>query len=155
MAGNEILLSGRRERPAEIGYGPRVALAGRMRCLAAAVVILQLGSSFAFAESRGADYARLQRALNRAPAPWTSALKTPPPASVMRGAQQPEPARRDSVWNGALIGGAIGGPGGYVWARNICGNNDSECFAIAGPVGILGGAGIGLAVGAIADALHK
>jgi hypothetical protein len=125
-----------------------------MRCLAATVVILQLGSSFAYAEKGGTDYARLQRALNRGPAPWTSALKAPP-ASIMRVAQQPEPARRDSVWNGALIGGAIGGAGGYVWARNICGNNDSECFAIAGPVGILGGAGIGLAVGAIADALHN
>jgi len=63
--------------------------------------------------------------------------------------------RRDSVWNGALIGGAIGAGGGYLWARNSCGTDDSECFAIAGPVGILGGIGIGLAVGAVADALHK
>jgi hypothetical protein len=63
--------------------------------------------------------------------------------------------RRDSLWNGAVIGGGVGAGGGYLWARNMCGTNDSECFAIAGPVGILGGIGIGLAVGAVADALHK
>ena len=63
--------------------------------------------------------------------------------------------RRDSVWDGALIGAAVGAGSGYIWARNMCGSNDSECFAIAGGVGILGGAGIGTAVGAIADALHK
>ena len=63
-------------------------------------------------------------------------------------------ARRDSVWNGALIGAGIGAAGGAVWGRQSCGPNDSECFAIAGPVGIAVGAGIGAAVGAIADALH-
>ena len=62
--------------------------------------------------------------------------------------------RRDSVWNGTLIGAGVGAAGGAVWGRQICGSNDSECFAIAGPVGILGGVGIGAAVGAIADALH-
>jgi hypothetical protein len=63
--------------------------------------------------------------------------------------------RRDSVWNGALIGAAIGGAGGYLWARNICGGtDDTECFVISAPVGILGGIGIGAAAGAIADALH-
>jgi hypothetical protein len=62
-------------------------------------------------------------------------------------------ARRDSVWNGTLIGAGIGAVGGTVWGLNTCGGNDSECFAIAGPVGIVVGAGIGAAVGAIADAL--
>jgi hypothetical protein len=62
--------------------------------------------------------------------------------------------RRDSVWNGTLIGAGIGAAGGAVWGRQTCGANDSECFAIAGPVGIAVGAGIGAAVGAIADALH-
>ena len=62
--------------------------------------------------------------------------------------------KRDSVWDGALIGAGIGGGGGYIWARNICGAHDTECFAIAGPVGMLSGVGIGAAVGAIADALH-
>jgi hypothetical protein len=62
--------------------------------------------------------------------------------------------RGDSVWNGTLIGAGVGAAGGAIWGLNICGSNDTECFAIAGPVGILGGAGIGAAVGAIADALH-
>jgi hypothetical protein len=62
--------------------------------------------------------------------------------------------RRDSIWNGTLIGAGVGAAGGAVWGLTTCGSNDSECFAIAGPVGIIGGAGIGVAVGAIADALH-
>ena len=67
----------------------------------------------------------------------------------------PRTNRRDSVWNGLLIGAGIGTGGGYLWARDICGASDTECFAIAAPVGILGGAGIGAAVGALLDALHK
>ena len=63
-------------------------------------------------------------------------------------------ARRDPVWNGTFIGAGVGAAGGAVWGMNTCGANDSECFAIAGPVGIVVGAGIGAAVGAIADALH-
>jgi hypothetical protein len=78
-------------------------------------------------------------------------------APVARSQTRFEPVRerRDSVWNGALIGAAAGAGGGYIWAHNICGPNDSECFAIAGPVGILTGAGIGAAVGAIVDLLHR
>jgi hypothetical protein len=64
-------------------------------------------------------------------------------------------ARRDSVWNGLLMGAAIGGGGGYLWAREICGSNDTECFTITAPVGVLCGAGIGAAVGAIAAALTR
>jgi hypothetical protein len=61
----------------------------------------------------------------------------------------------DSVWNGALIGAGVGAVGGFIWARRICGGNDQECFVISAPVGVLGGAGIGAAIGAIVDALHK
>ena len=61
---------------------------------------------------------------------------------------------RDSVWDGTLIGAGFGAAGGAVWGWNTCGSNDNECFAIAGPVGIIGGAAIGAAVGAVADALH-
>ena len=76
----------------------------------------------------------------------------PAPVTV----RQERPAqRRDSVWNGALIGAGIGAGGGYVWARNMCGTNDSECFLISAPVGILGGIGIGAATGAVADLLHN
>ena len=62
--------------------------------------------------------------------------------------------RRDSVWNGTLIGAGVGAAGGAVWGLQTCGSHDTECFAIAGPVGTIVGAGIGAAVGAIADALH-
>jgi hypothetical protein len=72
-------------------------------------------------------------------------LKTPDRAIGGRG---------DSIWNGTLIGTAAGAAGGAVWGRQTCGSNDRECFAIAGPVGIVGGAAIGAAIGAIADALH-
>ena len=76
-----------------------------------------------------------------------------PPLEAVR--QTVSDRRRDSVWNGTLIGAGIGAGGGYLWARNICGSNDGECFAIAGTIGILGGTGIGAAIGAVADALHK
>lgn len=62
--------------------------------------------------------------------------------------------RRDSLWNGTLIGAGVGAAGGAVWGLKTCGSNDNECFAIAGPVGVAAGAGIGAAVGAIADALR-
>jgi hypothetical protein len=62
--------------------------------------------------------------------------------------------RRDSIWNGLLIGAGIGAAGGAIWGLNVCGTTDDECFAIAGPAGIITGAGIGAAIGAIADALR-
>ena len=58
---------------------------------------------------------------------------------------------RDSIWNGLLIGAGIGAGAGYLWARGICGSNDSECSAITTPVGLLAGAGIGAAAGGILD----
>jgi hypothetical protein len=102
------------------------------------------------------DLNRLRRALQRPAVLATPRVRTfdaPAAPSVRR--QSALPQRRDSVWNGALIGAAIGGAGGYLWARNICGGtDDTECFVISAPVGILGGIGIGAAAGAIADALH-
>lgn len=64
----------------------------------------------------------------------------------------PAQGRRDSVWNGALIGAGVGAAGGYFWARQLCGTNDAECFAISSRAGVLGGAGIGALIGAILDA---
>ena len=61
--------------------------------------------------------------------------------------------KRDSVWNGILLGAAAGGGGGYLWASAQCDSNDSECSAIATPIGILGGAAIGALVGGIVDAV--
>jgi hypothetical protein len=86
-----------------------------------------------------------------------ASLVLPQPGSLPALAQTPERGvnrRRDSIWNGTLIGAGVGAAGGAVWGLKTCGSNDNECFAIAGPVGIIGGAGIGAAVGAIADALH-
>jgi hypothetical protein len=86
-----------------------------------------------------------------------ASLKLPQPGSLPPLAvRQPAVSdrRRDSVWNGTLIGAGVGAAGGAVWGLKTCGSNDNECFAIAGPVGVIGGAGIGAAIGAIADALH-
>jgi hypothetical protein len=128
-----------------------------MRAIVIALLVAALGSSMAWAESAPAsagpvDYSRIHRELQRTPATWAQPAAL---AKAVQGTQAGVPERRDSVWNGALIGGGIGAAGGYVWAHWICGANDSECFAIAGTVGIIGGAAIGLAAGAIADALHK
>jgi hypothetical protein len=73
---------------------------------------------------------------------------------LLKAQERASAERRDSVWNGTLIGASVGAAGGAVWGLKTCGSNDDECFAIAGPVGILGGAGIGAVVGAIADAMH-
>ena len=129
-----------------------------MRWCAAISVSLALGlPDDARAQELTPNYERIRRALERAPqasALVVSGKPTGVVAPVRRDASQVV-RTRDSVWNGALIGAGIGAVGGYVWARNICGSNDSECFVISAPVGILGGAGIGAAVGAIADALHR
>jgi hypothetical protein len=75
-----------------------------------------------------------------------------PPLKAREPAASVRP--HDSVWNGTFIGTGAGAAGGAVWGLKTCGSHDSECFAIAGPVGVIGGAGIGAAIGAIADALH-
>lgn len=76
------------------------------------------------------------------------------PSTVQPAVQGAAPS--DSVWEGLLIGAGIGAVGGYIWAREICGGtDDTECFLISAPVGILGGVGIGALVGAVADKLHK
>lgn len=59
--------------------------------------------------------------------------------------------KKDPWWNGALIGGGIGVAAGLIAARNECGGNDSECSAIAIPVFVLPGIGIGAAAGALID----
>ena len=86
-----------------------------------------------------------------------ASLLLPSPGSLpplLQARERASARGRDSLWNGALIGAGAGAVGGAVWGLNMCGSNDTECFAIAGPVGILGGIGIGAAVGAIADALR-
>lgn len=120
-------------------------------------VVLCVGwPAVAQAEGSNPDYRRIRSALERSTGPSRFTVSAAS-ISAMRPArvQLAGSVRRDSVWNGLLIGAAIGAVGGWIWARNLCGSNDSECFAIAAPVGMLGGGGIGAAVGAIADALHK
>jgi hypothetical protein len=85
-----------------------------------------------------------------------ASLKLPQAGSLppLQAHRKTSTGRRDSVWNGSVIGAGIGAAGGAAWGLQTCGSNDGECFAIAGPVGIIGGAGIGAAIGAVADALH-
>jgi hypothetical protein len=102
------------------------------------------------------NYDRIRSALQRGTAPTRlhvsrASVSTIRPTRVT----QRRRARRDPVWNGLLIGAGLGAAGGYVWAWNLCGPRDQECSAIVTPVGMLGGAAIGGAIGAIADALHR
>ena len=60
----------------------------------------------------------------------------------------------DSIWNGVVIGAAVGAAGGYVWGRSLC-PGDRECLYRTVPAGILAGAGIGAAIGGILDALRR
>jgi hypothetical protein len=100
------------------------------------------------------DYDRIRRGVDRTAAMQvahvpsaTVLLQATPSARVTSG-------RRDSVWNGLLIGAVAGGVGGYIWARHECGD-DQECAAITNPVGILVGAGIGAAIGGILDGFSR
>ena len=123
-----------------------------MRAAAITVLFLFLGAPSAQADELKVDYAKLARALQAKPALSLATANAPAGARVT---PQDAPARGDSVWNGTLIGAGIGAASGYLWAYGQCGTNDSECFMIAGTVGIIGGAAIGAVVGAVADALHK
>lgn len=129
-----------------------------MKWLASVAAALVLGMpSAAQADEATPNHGRIRRALERSVAAPVLSVTDRSIAEMAPVRQQRSQVGRprDSVWNGALIGAGIGGVGGYIWARNICGSNDSECFAIAAPVGVLVGAGIGAVVGAVADALHK
>jgi hypothetical protein len=132
----------------------------------AAIAIVAVVAIFSVTAARAGelplDHARIQQALQKNRTAMVLPSFTPDAPerarevrSLARGRQASPAARSDSVWEGTLIGAAIGGVGGFIWARQICGANDSECFAIAAPVGVLGGAGIGALVGAVADKLHK
>ena len=44
---------------------------------------------------------------------------------------------------------------GGVWGAGQCSAPDPECAAIAVPAGVLGGAGIGAAVGAVVHAIRR
>jgi hypothetical protein len=76
------------------------------------------------------------------------------PVAAPATARRAPARRRDPLWNGILIGLGAGIGGGYLWARNTCGSNNRECDFRAYPVGVVAGAGIGAAAGAIIDALR-
>ena len=122
-----------------------------MKFIALIVLVFAMASPVR-ADELKADYARLARALKAKPAAAVSLRDAKLPSVAVR---QDASARRDSVWDGALIGAGVGAASGYLWAFAQCGTNDSECFTIAGTVGIIGGAAIGAAAGAVVDALHK
>ena len=63
-------------------------------------------------------------------------------------------ARRDSLWNGALIGLAAGLGGGLVAVGSTC-TNDSECAAIATAVFVPTFAAGGAGIGALIDSLTR
>jgi hypothetical protein len=63
--------------------------------------------------------------------------------------------KKDPLWNGILIGAAVGGAVGFAVApRVFCDLPDSECEAIVKVVIGLPAIGIGIGVGALADSLH-
>ena len=76
------------------------------------------------------------------------------PRPPWRSSRKSRPDRpRDSVLNGALIGAAAGVAGAFVFTRINCGppGYDSECQAIAGPVGVLIMVPAGMVIGALID----
>ncbi len=117
---------------------------------------LLLGSAHdARADEYTPDLDRIRAGLHRPPETQSVLERQETTLRLTAPRQTVSTKPRDSIWNGLLIGAGIGAGGGYLWGRNICGPNDSECFAIAGPVGVLAGAGIGAAVGAILDAFSR
>ena len=126
-----------------------------MKIVSALTLVFVLGSLTVRADELSPDAERIRRALQKDAPRLVISPDAVPTLSSTRQNQPASPARSDTVWEGVLIGAAIGGVGGYVWARNICGSNDTECFVITAPVGVLGGAGIGALIGAVADKLHK
>jgi hypothetical protein len=124
----------------------------------AAVTVLALLAGAAPADTRCHRVrAALERSADQGPR-ITPAISARPIVAASPRQSPAQPTARvqkngsDSIWNGLLIGAGIGAGGGYVWARSQCGSNDSECSAITTPVGLLAGAGIGAAIGAVLDA---
>ena len=127
----------------------------RTRFLAVTVVWCLIWPAIPRGAESTHDYAKIRAALRR-PAP-------PSRFAVKRASLPDSPARvtpaggafGDSMWDGFLIGAGVGVAGGYLWGRSLCGSNDQECSVISTRAGMLGGAAIGGAIGAIIDALHK
>jgi hypothetical protein len=135
-----------------------IGLSGRFRLTSfiAPILLVCVACPVMAGPRKEPDYRRIHSALQRPVSPSRLAV-TRLSVSAIRPARSQavvKSGQRDSVWNGLLIGAGMGAASGYVWGRSLCGANDSECFAIAGTVGVLGGTAIGATVGAIIDALH-
>jgi hypothetical protein len=77
-------------------------------------------------------------------------------ASAVAQTQTSRPPHRDRLWDGMLIGAAIGTVVGMVLAPPaFCGRNDSECAAIVRVAIGLPAIGAGIGIGALVDGLHK
>ncbi len=125
----------------------------RHRLLAAIAIAAALAiPRDAAADGFASDYGRIRRGLAAPTALRDATAKATHESRLQVQRARVVSGQRDSIANGLLIGAAVGGAGGYIWARQQCGGNDAECAAIANPVGICVGAAIGAAVGAILDA---
>jgi hypothetical protein len=97
-----------------------------------------------------ASVARVSQAIARPPTALHQAIARAKLETPLARQNATIKKQRDSIWNGLLIG--AGAAGGYIWGRSLCGPNDRECPTISTTAGVLGGAGIGAAIGAILDA---
>ena len=78
-------------------------------------------------------------------------LAFPEGASAQTGSTK----KHDSIWNGILIGAAVGAVVGMALAPPaFCSPNDPECTAIVRTVIGLPSIGVGIGVGALVDGLH-
>jgi hypothetical protein len=69
-------------------------------------------------------------------------------------APSPQPRRKDSLWNGALIGASLGAIAGVLSSQAIVECSECAGFNASLTFGVLG-AGAGAALGAGLDALHS
>jgi hypothetical protein len=80
------------------------------------------------------------------------------PASATRSVlfQRNDSGDRDSLWNGILIGAAVGAVVGmFIAPQAYCGAHDTECATIVRVALGLPAIGAGIGVGALVDGLHK
>lgn len=118
-----------------------------------AILVMGLLAPPVAAQSYRPDLERIRRGVQVQP----QVSSSPPSRSELRAVKQPTGRvvkEKDSVWNGALIGAGLGAGSGYLWARSQC-PNDTECFAIASPIGIVVGGGLGLLAGVLVDAMTR
>jgi hypothetical protein len=122
-----------------------------MNILAAALTLSLLPAPPPAAAPDAPNYERIRTQVQRSPV--LQRALTPADLRLLR-VEPPsgQPPQRDSVVNGVFIGLGIGVAGGYLWGRNLCTGNDEECLIRAVPAGVLGGAAIGAAAGALIDA---